>query len=157
MKTMSDFFQSLFLKWVLKAVSRLCTFSIQRLMQGSYPAAAQGNLKFDIDIMKTVARYFRCTLRPQDPSLSHGTVYSWGAWKGFRTTISALPREFSSLMWRSPWELLPLKLVEGVLWKGTATAPLLCRFSQGSSRITLILSLLWMRIVKGMCVALPAQ
>lgn len=58
-------------------------------MQSSYPA--QGNLRFDVDVMKKVAKYFRCTLRPQDPSLSHGAVYSWGAWRGFRTTVSALP------------------------------------------------------------------
>lgn len=71
-------------------------------MQGSYAAPAQGNLRFDIDVMETVAKYFRCTLRPQDPSLSHGAVYSWGAWRGFRTTVSALPGAFSGLMWRCP-------------------------------------------------------
>lgn len=82
-------------------------------MQGSYPVPAQGNLRFDIDVMKKVAKYFRCTLRPQDPFLSQGTVYSQGTWRGFRTTVSALPGAFSGLMWRSPWELLPLKVAEG--------------------------------------------
>lgn len=127
-------------------------------IQGSYPVPAQGNLRFVIDVMKTMAKYFRCTLRPQDPFLSQGTVYSQGAWRGFRTTVSALPGAFSGLMWRCPWELLPLKLAEGVLGCAVRAKPQLPCCAGWAGQLTSHSFSLVNENCKGsVCVAVPAQ